>query len=205
MRPTVEKFHGYVAANEAQHAVVPHAERILGAVSIWIPPIDGSHGAGIGRSECRERKDAIAIVTAPGGHRRDHSMAESRKQAFAFTAVIQRIFAEGCGQRITGCGADRCYGKVGPKSLAITLRPLFPLWRSAVGLVNPSRKRGAHDGVRTEGVKNVVAKLRLIGRPDVGLMPFGQGRARGRRQYRRTGGNLRVGYCLPLCHEWLSP
>ena len=64
MEPAVQKFQGKVSAYIPQQAVVAHAEAIHGVVSPWIPTIYGSHGAGIGSDQRRERKDAMAIVAA---------------------------------------------------------------------------------------------------------------------------------------------
>src|SRR4029077_12440323 len=94
-------------------------------------------------------------------------MAQPRKKAFALTAVIQPVFPKGFRERITRRGADRCDGEVGPESLAITLRALFPLRRSILRVVNACRKPCACDGIGAEHVEEVVAELRFLSRRGV--------------------------------------
>ena len=94
-------------------------------------------------------------------------MVQPRKETFALTAVIQRVFAQGFRERIACRGAYSCDGEVGPKSLAVALRALFPLRGSAVTLVNASRNRSAYDWIGAERVEEVVVELRFLGRTRV--------------------------------------
>ena len=71
----IEKFQGDVSAYIPQHAVVAHSECILGTVAAGIPPIDGSHGAGIRSNQSWKRKDAMAIVAAARCKGRKNGMA----------------------------------------------------------------------------------------------------------------------------------
>src|SRR5260370_19470475 len=89
-------------------------------------------------------------------------MAQPRKEAVALTAVIQRVFPEDFRQPIARCGADRGDAEVGPESLAISLRALFPLRRSVLRLVNAGNKGSADDGIGAERVEEVVVELRLF-------------------------------------------
>src|SRR5229473_1292256 len=94
-------------------------------------------------------------------------MAQPRKEAFALTAVIQCVFVEGFRERIARRGADRGDAEVGPESLAISLRALFPLRRSALRLVNAGNKGSADDGIGADRVEEVVVELRLLCRTRV--------------------------------------
>src|SRR6202171_4086451 len=107
----------------------------------------------------------FAATCCEGGN---HGMAQAWKETFALTAVIQRVFAEGFRKRVARRGAYRCDGEVGPESPAITLPPLFPLWRSVLPLINASHECGADDGIGADGVEDVVVELRFLGRTHVG-------------------------------------
>src|SRR6202158_4560453 len=94
-------------------------------------------------------------------------MAQPRKEACALTAVIQRVFPKDFREPIACRGAYRCDAEAGPKSLAVTLRALFPLRRSAPRLVNAGHEGSAADGVGAERVDEVVVELRLLCRTRV--------------------------------------
>src|SRR3981081_3057186 len=102
----------------------------------------------------------LAATCCEGGN---HGMGQARKETFALTAVIQRVFAEGFRKRVTRRGAYRRDGEVGCDSLAITLPSLFPLWRSVLALINASHECGADDGIGAYCVEYVVVELRFLG------------------------------------------
>ena len=163
----IEELQGDVPAHVSQQVVVAHAERIPGIVAAGVPTVHRRHGGCIRRDECRDREDAVAVIAAPCGQGRNHGMAQPRQHAFALTAVVQRVFFEGLGQRITRGGAYGCYAKVGPESLAITLCASPPVRRCIPGLVKARREGGADDGIRAERVEELVVDLRLLRRTRV--------------------------------------
>src|ERR1700693_5735942 len=107
-------------------------------------------------------------------------MFHPRKEAFALTAVIQRVFVKGFRERIACRGAYTCDGEVGRKSLAVALRALFPLRGSAVPLVDASREGSADDWIGAQRVEEVVVEFRLLCWTRVSQVWLGVGRAWGR-------------------------
>src|ERR1035438_2059155 len=186
--PTIEEFKGDVFTYIPQQAVVAYSETILGVVTAGIPSIDGSHGTGIRSEQRREREDAVAIFAAACCQGRNHGMSQPRKQPFALTAVIQRVFLEGFRERIARRRSYRCDAEVRPDSLAITLRALLPFRRSILHLANASSKSRADDGIRAESVEGVVAELRCLRRTHVREVQLRRGCA-----CNSAGGVLRIG------------
>jgi hypothetical protein len=83
----VDEFQGDISAHIYEESVVAHPECIFGAISVGIPRVNGSHGAGIRRDQRREREDAVAVLAAACCQSRDHSMAQSWEHTFALAAV----------------------------------------------------------------------------------------------------------------------
>src|ERR1035438_6084184 len=106
----------------------------------------------------------MAVFAAPRRQGGNHGMAQSRKYASAFAAVVQRIFLEGFRQPISCRGSDNRDPNVRPESLAVTLGPLVPLRWSIAVLVDACCRRGSDNRVRTEGVAQVVAEHRFLSR-----------------------------------------
>src|SRR6202167_620241 len=160
----IEELEGDVSGRIYQKSVVTHPERIPGVVAAGIPRIDGGHGAGIRRDQRREREDTVAVLAAACRQSRGHSVAQPRKKAFAFTAVVHRIFVEGLREPVTLRRSYRRDAKVGPESLAVTRGTLLPLRRGVIRLAKTGREPGARDGVRSESVEDVVVEFRRLRR-----------------------------------------
>src|SRR5271155_4076986 len=64
MGSAIEEFERNVSTHICQQAVVAHPECVPGVVTPWIPRIHGSHGSGIRRDQCGERKGAMAVFAA---------------------------------------------------------------------------------------------------------------------------------------------
>src|ERR1035438_179657 len=84
-------------------------------------------------------------------------MAHAREDACAYTGVVKRVFPECFRQRVAGCGPNARNAKVGGKTLAITLCPLFPFRRRIVELVDTGRGRSLRDWNGAEGDKRITA------------------------------------------------
>src|SRR5580658_3523203 len=94
-------------------------------------------------------------------------MAHPRKYAFAFAAVVQRIFLEGLCQPVTSGGPNRRNGNVGTESLAVTFEPLVPLRWGIGQLVDARREPGADNRIRTIRIEKVIADLCSLRRTNV--------------------------------------
>ena len=152
MRSAIEELQSNVAAHISQQAVVAHPERILCVEAIRIPPVNRNHGTRIGRDKRGDREDAMAVFAAAPCQGRDHCVAQPRKWAAAFAAVVQRIFPEGFRQPITRGGSNRRDPKVGPKPLAVTLNPLAPL-RWSIGPLVDSRRESRRRQLDTDRMR----------------------------------------------------
>src|SRR5215471_17701395 len=86
-------------------------------------------------------------------------MTQSREEAFACTAVIQRVLSHGLGEAVPRRSANCRNPKVGAESLAISFRALLPFWGSVLGLSNTCSDCRAHNWIGPENIKKVVAPL----------------------------------------------
>src|ERR1700733_14595971 len=110
----------------------------------------------------------MAVVTTACRHRRNHSMTQSPKHAFALTPVIQCVFPEGFRQRVARRRRYHRDPEVGTNSLAIGFRTLSPFWRRFICLVDATQNRGAGDWIRAKCVEEVVPELYSFRRTRVG-------------------------------------
>jgi len=95
-------------------------------------------------------------------------MADPRICASAFTAVVQGVFLEDCGQSIARCGSNGRNDEVGTESLSESLSPLVPLWRRVAQLVDAGRDRCTGKWIWTVRVEEVIAEFDSLCRRCVG-------------------------------------
>src|ERR1035441_1503077 len=93
-------------------------------------------------------------------------MAQSWEYAAAFTSVVESIFLQRAGQQIARRGARRSDSIIGPESLGISAKPLFPLWRRSCCLVDCAKEDSAHNRIGTERIEGEVLRLSCSRRRD---------------------------------------
>jgi len=111
---------------------------------------------------------AMGVVTAACLHRRNHRMTRPPKYAPALTAVIQSGFPEGFRQCVARRRRDHRGAEIGSNPPAVRSCALPPLRRGLIRLIDSPQNRSASDGIRAEGVEEVVPDLRSLRRTPVG-------------------------------------
>ncbi len=159
VRSAIQEFKSDVSGNVPEQAVVAHSESIFGVVAPWIPSVDRRHSAGVRRHKGGNGKHTMAVFAASPGEGREHGVAEPRKHAPTFASVIQSVFSEGTGESIAGGRSYRGDAEVGCESLAVSRRPLPPLWRRVIRLVNTGRDCSTHNRIGPERIEKVAVKL----------------------------------------------
>src|SRR5664280_2779547 len=94
-------------------------------------------------------------------------MAQSWEYAAAFTSVVESVFLQRAGQQIARCSARSSDCIIGPESLGISAKPLFPLRGRSCCLVDCAKKDSAHNRVGTECIEGEVLRFSCSRRRDV--------------------------------------